>query len=532
VSRNNQKCENSISASKVQNFSKNSFQNNVHILKRISTNYRNQLIEQDRGKFCLRFSDEEVTDIPEGKHGPSPYKIDNILSDSWNHPNVLYIEFCVDGLQNGFNLNFQGDRNNPCEYENHGSTKKQMNVLIDKWENLIKKERAQGFFETKPIPNLFITPCGLIPKKEGGWRMIRDMSFGGDSINSNTEKAKLSYDTTDLVVETMTKAEKKAYLIKFDVAEAFETLRARKADWHLGGAYIPGRGYVFSTSLTFGNRHSPAIWENIGELLRWLLINIWNIKLVCRWVDDYLVIGNNNLKESIEILNKIKTAGEHYGFPLHKFEGPTTIASFNGVEYNTETRSMAIPKDKLEKGKIIIQKLINKNYWSLKKTKSLIGLLFHFSKVCFPGRAFVKGILAWRFKMWGKEENGKTKPKSPSNRVRRDIQWWNNCLKQWKGRSWMFLRNKEILQKEAKSVWYIDASPLWGIGLWSENGTWGNVKFPPEILEYCTVNTTTSSTRMEYFGPLVLLATFGPWLTNGSHIVFMDAKTLESKYQK
>jgi len=475
-----------------------------------------------------RFSDEKVDaewenvcNISDYNFHENEYNIHNILTDAWSHPDPLIVEFVIDGLQCGFNLCYDGARNNPYALPNHVSARKENLIVREKFEKLITERKAVGFFRNKPFKFFWVSPCALVDKSEGGFRLIRDFSAGNNSINKQTSKAVLNFDQQDQVTAVIASKGIGSLLFKFDVQSAFESLPIRKEDFNLTGAFVEDKGYVFHTRLPFGHRRSPAIWERVAELFRWLLLNKWNIPHLARWVDDYLAIGNSCIEDANSSMERVKKAAVRYGFLLHKYLGPTTELSFNGVIYDTTKMTMSIPIEKRKKAEKLVQSLLDSNLWSFKKVKSAIGLLFHIAKVCTPGRAFLSGLQSWRYKMW--PQSGKhhaSTVRSPTTIIR-ELKWWLQCFHYWKGRALIF---QKICEKE-EVIWSIDASPLFGIGIVCHStGKWGNFKLTSSALKFCSTELAPSSTRLECVGPVVLLASFGSFMKGRSHKVFMDAK--------
>lgn len=49
--------------------------------------------------------------------------------------------------------------------------------LEDKICKEIREGRVMGPFSHPPMPNIHISPIGLVPKSSGGWRMITHLSY-------------------------------------------------------------------------------------------------------------------------------------------------------------------------------------------------------------------------------------------------------------------------------------------------------------------------------------------------------------------
>jgi len=126
----------------------------------------------ERNNAGWRFSDEHAESESSCSFSDqnllkNDYNVKNILKDAWSHPIPLIVEFVVDGLQSGFNLCFDGDRNDPYDLVNHISAKKDSKTVIEKFEKLIKENKAVGFFHNKPFKFFwFLLVLWLINQKE------------------------------------------------------------------------------------------------------------------------------------------------------------------------------------------------------------------------------------------------------------------------------------------------------------------------------------------------------------------------------
>ena len=91
----------------------------------------------------------------------------------------------IDGLKLGFKM----PNNVPLIYvdsSNHRSTDLLKNVVSDKLQSEREKIRIAGPFSSPP---LHASPLGVVPKKENQYRIIHDLSFGGDqSVNYHISK--------------------------------------------------------------------------------------------------------------------------------------------------------------------------------------------------------------------------------------------------------------------------------------------------------------------------------------------------------
>ena len=112
----------------------------------------------------------------------------------------------------------------------------------------------------------------------------------GDTLNEQINKEKIScrYSLFDDAVEMVAGAGRYVYMAKLDLKNAFRLCPVRKEDWWLLGFKWDKKFYVY-TSLPFGSRSSPAIFNQFAGLLCWLYVQIGEIPTVTHYLDDYFL---------------------------------------------------------------------------------------------------------------------------------------------------------------------------------------------------------------------------------------------------
>jgi hypothetical protein len=80
-----------------------------------------------------------------------------------------------------------------------------------------------------------------------------------------------------------------ALLIKRDIKGAFRHIAIREVDRHLHGLTVKGK-IVCETTLTFGMRTSPPLWDRAASALAWILKQEPIGWQVIFYVDDFLLI--------------------------------------------------------------------------------------------------------------------------------------------------------------------------------------------------------------------------------------------------
>lgn len=79
---------------------------------------------------------------------------------------------------------------------------------LNKLEKEIQQEILLGPFLFKPISTLRISPIGLVPKHDGGWRLITNLSHPSEnSVNGyiDSDVCKVKYSSFDSVLSMIYK---------------------------------------------------------------------------------------------------------------------------------------------------------------------------------------------------------------------------------------------------------------------------------------------------------------------------------------
>ena len=157
--------------------------------------------------------------------------------------------------------------------------------------------RILGPFLSPPIPNLRVSPIGVVPKKEPGqFRIIHHLSYPeGLSVNDFIDKnvASVNYTSFDQAVHIIQIMGKGCYLSKADIKSAFRLIPIRQEDFNLLGISFNDRFYI-DTCLPFGCRVSCAIFENFAMFLQWATELAIGQGRVLHYLDDFLFVGNSS----------------------------------------------------------------------------------------------------------------------------------------------------------------------------------------------------------------------------------------------
>ena len=139
---------------------------------------------------------------------PIPIKIRQFSKLLQHHPDNNKVQYVIQGLQNGFDLEYMG----PFQHrtpDNLSTAAQDPQLIKDKLQKEVKLGHMVGPFRDPPFPYLICSPVGLVPKKESTELcMIMYLSYPyGGSINDfiDPEKAATTYqsfqDAMKLVVQ-------------------------------------------------------------------------------------------------------------------------------------------------------------------------------------------------------------------------------------------------------------------------------------------------------------------------------------------
>jgi hypothetical protein len=120
-------------------------------------------------------------------------------------------------------------------------------ITREKLQKEVKLERMAGPFPTKPISTLRTSPIGIVPKHDGGWRLIMHFSYSPrQGVNSfiDQENCSVQYSSFDEIVSIVSDLGKRALLGIRDIKSAFRLLSVHRADFDLLGTFFEEQYYV------------------------------------------------------------------------------------------------------------------------------------------------------------------------------------------------------------------------------------------------------------------------------------------------
>lgn len=390
----------------------------------------------------------------------------------------------LDGIRNGVNIDFEGERNINRKCNNLKSATQNENIIqqVDAIINEdITTNKKAGPFLTPPFPYFSYSPIGAVPK-HGSWEKIRvihhlSYPFHGDSINASTQEEKIKLGNFDQAANAIKNLGADCYLIKLDVEAAYKQVPVRKEDWHLLGLKWKGK-YYYERVLPFGLKSSCRLWELYATALHKILEKILkNVTIIIHYIDDFLFVvklqsdAELALKQALEICNEL-------GIPMaqDKVEGPCHKLIFLGIQICTQTMTASLDNIKLFQLQQLLNEWENKKTSSLQQLQSLIGKLNWVCSVVRPGRVFLRRIIDESIRISKLNSNRKSQHSLQGN-IYQDIIWWKNLIAPpWNGISllydihWIKSIDEQInLTTDACTIGYGSVmGKEWFYGQWSD----------------------------------------------------------------
>ena len=402
-----------------------------------------------------------------------------LIKEAWvqalaGHPDREFVAYILNGIARGFHIG--ADRSMallPSRDGNLPSVRQRPNLVAD----YLATERAAGRL-LGPIPEhlarcCHISPIGLIPKphQPGKWRLIVDLSSpAGASVNDAiaVDHCHMQYASVLEAAALVRQLGRGAILAKTDLLNAYRVIPVHPDDHPLLGIHWD-RCTLVDTALPFGLRSAPKIFSAFADALAWVL-GARGVKWQLHYLDDFLFLGPPGSPRCALALQQALDMCRALGVPVaaHKTEGPATKLTFLGIQINTDTMSLSLPRDKLLRILSLVLSWRSRQAATRRELQSLIGHLSHAAFVVLPGRIFLRRMI------------GLMKTASqPRHHVRltagfrSDLLWWASFLPRWNGRS--------VMPPPAPSFTVTsDASGSWGCGAVTDGGQYFQVQWPPD----------------------------------------------------
>jgi hypothetical protein len=253
-------------------------------------------------------------------------------------------------------------------------------ALLEKIHREVEAGRMSGPFLSPPMPNLYISPMGVVPCKSRWWvadkySLILPPSL---SINDHIDPAftTVTYTSFDTVIQTISHLGPGALLAKSDIKNAFQLLPINPADFELLGIHIKGEYYI-DKCLPFGCSISCKIFETFSTFLEWAVRFKSNFHTVHHYLDDFIFAGHHNSNHCQIFLRSFQELCSELGVTLNpdKTIKSTTLLTFSGLDIDKVNMQIKISVNKVPELKALLNTGVTRKKLRLSYLDTLVGRL-------------------------------------------------------------------------------------------------------------------------------------------------------------
>lgn len=251
-----------------------------------------------------------------------------------------------------------------------------------------------GPFTSLPLPNLQISPLGVVPKKvPGEFRLIHHLSYPSEgSVNDSMpqELCSVTYASLDDVIRILWSCGLEALMTKTDIESAFRLLPIHPDDFCLLGFKFEGWFYL-DRALPIGLSISCRVFEQFSSMLDWATRWCAGLSSTEHYLDDFLLIGWASTDQCTCLLRVFESMCHELGLPLAhaKTERPTTKLTFLGIDLDLVAACSRLPKAKLHELAELLKCGLSASRLTLRELQVLLGHLNFVCRVVAPGRVFL-----------------------------------------------------------------------------------------------------------------------------------------------
>ena len=380
-----------------------------------------------------------------------PLRVDGWSCWLRNHPDQNFAKAISAILRTGAKIGYRGPQIQHRN-QNHQSARSAPAILTADLQKQLEHGRLTQV-NPQAEAQYVCSPLGLVPKHDGGWRRIHDLSFPqGQSVNDGIphDWGSLEYATYDDAVDSLLSKGPGAQFVKRDLKDAFRHIPVATSDQWLLGFYCDGH-YWMERYLPFGLRTAPFLFDLFAKALNWILISVLGWTIILHYLDDFFAILSPT-DDAVAYGQQFDDLCAQLGLTVnHSKDIMGTIADFLGIEFDSGHMQARLPPDKLARARNTAKNLLNRATISHQELESAVGFLSFAAKIVIPGRAFLRRLF-----------DALRKPIAVHRitpAMKADLLWWSTYLDDWEG-------HKLLRHLDSRPTWHIwtDASGRLGMG--------------------------------------------------------------------
>ena len=403
----------------------------------------------------------------------TPMPAGQLRHEGWRHllaayPEPVVVEAILDICQYGARIGHEGHRGPGQIHPNLKSAEDSPETISTDIAKELANERFDCYTSLSTTPEDFVaSPLGLADMADGSKRRIHHLSCPADDRNSGSingsipeHYATISYSSIDHAISAIQCFGKGCLLVKRDFESAFRHIPVTPIDRALLGFHWENMYYA-ERYLPFGLRTAPFLFNLFAETFHWILGNELekeNLPAgIIHYLDDFLIVlpsSQNPESYSSKFSHlcslvglKIKVAKNEEG----------KIASFGGVELDTNKMVIRLPSKKLEKARTIIESAHTATSLSLIELQRITGFLNFVTVVVPLGRTFLRRLYNMELHFPDNGAQGRNCRRRITREAHQDLKWWQQLLASAPERS------IQVERRDIVALWS-DASGTKGLG--------------------------------------------------------------------
>ena len=343
---------------------------------------------------------------------------------AWQHEviNDPDCDFILDGIKAGFKIIEPPHINDNIEMNNYKSTREHATLV----EAEIQKEILEGRYIVTPNKPKIVSALGAIPKSDGAIRLIHDASRpSGAAVNDySAAMPKQRFQSIQDVINLITP---NCFFAKLDQKAAYRSVGIHPSNYTYMGLKWLFEGdtqptYLIDKHLCFGAKNFPGIFHRLTQAVRRMMKRGWNI--VC-FLDDVLLIADDFTQcynGYTELIRLVRALG--FAIAWNKTSDPCQVVTYLGVCFDSTSRTVSLPPDKVEKFAAVLREFCGRTWASKRQLQWLAGkLAYAIHVVNATDRTYLQDVL-----------NLLRPLQKPSHKVKldssfyQDVYWWLHYL--------------------------------------------------------------------------------------------------------
>ena len=272
----------------------------------------------------------------------------------------------------------------------------------------------------------FVSSLFMVPKKGGGQRPAINLK----ALNNFVEYSHFKIEGIHMLRDLLRKDD---YMVKLNLKDAYFTVPV----WINHQKYLrflwKGTMWEFAC-LPFGLASAPRVFTKIMKPVIGMLRKM-GVRLIV-YLDDILIMAESK-QLATQHAQLVASTLKNLGFVVNYEKSvltPSLQMEFLGLLVDSETLTLALPREKLRKIQRECQKALTVPSLTLRKLASLIGLLNSSIQAVFPAPLHYHHLQNLKNQQLCHLMNYESEVQL-SPQAREELSWWRDSLMAWNGKA-------------------------------------------------------------------------------------------------